>query len=393
MRKKILIVTENIGKTAPGIVFERLISEISNRHDTYNLCSDKELSISENEKNKFLTTNNWFTKSLLSARIIKRISKISLILLKDDWGARLTALFLKNSFNKKQELNYDFCISLVSFGHTSPIIFSENLKKSTPGIITAAYFVDAIPAPLGWSTNNKEYNGLRYFISRRIENLDAIFSSNSQMLDYQLSVAKSKTPNLKGIILNPISGQKHKLPPPPNNRYNFLYTGGIYGKRTSKHVLNAFKLILKKYPNSYLIFVGTKFQEEDFSMLTDAERTQVEVHPFAQDLTQYYSDATALIDIDAELDNDVFLSSKITNYLAVDRIIISETGKNSPARNLFSGIKSILQCQHDYLDIAQCMCHAIKNASSIDYEDRLHLVKMFSSNSVVDELEKILGIH
>lgn len=392
MRKKILIVTENLGKTAPGIVFERLASELSSRHDADIICLNNKSLIPECELNLIYAADSWLSKALLSSRIKKRISKISLILFKDDWAARLNALFLKNSFRYRENHKYDLCISMISFGHTSPLIFAEYLKKLMPKTINAAYFVDAIPAPIGWSISNKEYHGLKHYISKRMEKLDAIFSSNDQMLDYQISVTERKIPDLRGVILNPTSGKKQILPPPPKNRFNFLYTGGIYGKRTPKHILNAFKIVLKKHPKSYLVFVGTTFQEEDFSMLTNEERAQVEVHPFTQDLTQFYAEATALLDIDAELDGDVFLSSKVTNYLTIDRIIISETGKNSPARILLSNTQSIFQCNHDCQEIAQNMCKAIEKTSLIDYADRLHLIKIFSPDYIIDKLELDLGL-
>lgn len=41
------------------------------------------------------------------------------------------------------------------------------------------------------------------------------------------------------------------------------------------------------------------------------------------------------IDIYADIENDVFLSSKMSSYLLCDRPIICETGVNSPSRHVF----------------------------------------------------------
>jgi glycosyltransferase involved in cell wall biosynthesis len=396
-RKKFLIATENLGRSAPGIVFERLISEIARRHDVDVVClidqSSTDLrhvaNISEVRPDHCDLWSDPIMKS--------RISKYSLKLFGDDFAARLAAAAMAKVVDQRTAgcAPYDYAFAMVSFKHLSPLILCERLTRLRLAKKNIAYFVDAIPAPPGWSVNTREFRSLRTYIRARLEKIDGLFSSNEQMLRYQLAIARDIAIDHVGVLLTPTSGADWPLPATTGQeRYNFLYTGGFYGKRTPKYVLSALKLVLERHPNAYLVFVGTTaFESNELSMLTESERKHVLIHPFTTDLTRFYAEATALLDIDGDLDDDVFLSSKIANYLSVNRIIISETGRNSPARNLFrSARESVLQCFHDPHEIAERMCDAIRSNATVDFSDRAELIARFSAPSVVDSLELALGI-
>lgn len=392
-KKRFLILTENLGKTAPGIVFERLIGEIGKRSDIDVVCLNNNAESVANAVYSRPATNARFPHAL-SPSNKARLSKLSLRLIGDDWAARLNAIALFEVFKSHDSSarQYDYIFSLVSYRHTSPLLVAERLIKEGVAKKNIAYFVDAIPAPLGWSTNNREFRGLKRFTAKRIKRLDAIFSSNAQMLKYQLSLNGGELNIPSSVLFNPIVGDQKDFPPPLGEDYKFLYTGGLYGKRTVKHVLGALKILLRKGRNAYLVFVGTNISEADLSSLSDIERKHVLIEPFCRSLDKYYEDSTALLDIDADMDDDVFLSSKVTNYLEVNRIIISETGANSPASGLFLGMNSIIQCPHDPVRIADAMIYAIQRARDIKFDDRLDLLRAFSVSSVVDRMENLISL-
>lgn len=390
-KKRYLILTENLGKTAPGLVFERLVREIALRHDVVVAC----LNDYTNEKSINIYSGSGLgVHSHLNPRTQARLSKLSLSLVGDDWGARLNAVILEEVLNKGMGsgVGFDYVLSLISFRHTSPLLLAERLVQRGVGEKSIAYFVDAIPAPLGWSVNNLEFRGLQRFSARRIKRLDALFSSNAQMLEYQLSLVSDVTHLRTGVLYNPISSTGKIFPSASKNQFNFLYAGSLYGKRTPKYLLDALKKVLKQNDKVYLVFVGSNIESQDLSVLNDVEKAHVVIKPFASDLDPYYRDAVALVDIDADMCDDVFLSSKVTNYLPVNRIILSETGRNSPASRLFSGVKSIVQCGHDSDEIAKSMLRIIDEAATSTYEDRLLLIEAFSVGAVVDQMETLLGI-
>lgn len=392
-KKKFLILTESLGKTAPGIVFERLVGEIAARYDVVVVCLNDHTSGGRCEIHSESQAGDSGI-AVLTPKTKARLSKLSLALFGDDWSARLNAMALASVFDRcgKSAQSFDYVFSLVSFRHTSPLLLAEKLIRRGTAKKNIAYFVDAIPAPLGWSSDNREFKGLQKFTARRLQRLDALFSSNAQMLKYQMGLVQSEAPPFSGVLFNPIVGGRKIFPPPTSGRYNFLYTGGIYGKRTPRHILEALKKALKINPDIYLVFVGSRIEDRDLAVLDDFERDHVIVKSFVSDLDPYYQDATVLVDIDADMDVDVFLSSKVTNYLPVNRVILSETGSDSPASKLLGGLKSVIQCSHNPDQIADCMIAAIDKSATVTFDDRQPLINAFSVGAVVNQMESVLGI-
>ena len=107
----------------------------------------------------------------------------------------------------------------------------------------------------------------------------------------------------------------------------------------------------------------------------------IEFHDYVTDLAIYYSNATVLIDINAYFDNDVFLSSKIINYLSIYKPIISLTGHNSPSRNVFTEDDSIIHSLHNVDDIYDAMLTAIN--TNVVLERRNRYIKLFSKEYIV----------
>ena len=390
--KKILLVTENIGRTAPGIVFEKIINELAIKNDLVVLCiNNKPLNQPPNSA-KIYSNKSKFLEILINPKIKNRISKLSLIISGYDFGAFILSLVFKKIYdsNKLSIDNFDYIFSLISNHHISPLIFCESVKNHSQSIKNVSYFVDAIPAPLGWSKNNIEYKRLSAFIGERIKNLDILFSSNHKMLQYQLSKLKKPKDVKVGVLYTPTIENFKNFPTKPTNENNFLYTGGLYGKRTAKNIINALKIVLKNHPNTYLIFVGSTLSENDLLALDENERNHIKIHAFTENLDKFYSNSLALVDIDAEMEDDVFVSSKIINYLSINRPIISITGGNSPSREIFSGIKSIIQSSHNHVEIARHMIEVIESNTQLDYSDRSFIINKFLTRNIVKYAENFI---
>jgi glycosyltransferase involved in cell wall biosynthesis len=196
---------------------------------------------------------------------------------------------------------------------------------------------------------------------------------------------------LTDIFHNPHIGSFVEYPVNRSDINVFIYTGAIYGLRKSHYVINAFIKLLSIQPDSKLIFVGHGLPIETLSLINDKEKSKIETHPFTKDLTPYYIAATALIDIDSDLEDDVFISSKIVNYININRIIILETGHHSPSRQIFSGLNSVLQCYHDSDEIFEAMKKAIQLKHIISYNDRNEVRKLFQIEEVTQKINIVLN--
>lgn len=378
---KILIITANVGRTAPGIVFERIIYGLSSFHEIDLLTSDYEPSVDLSKLSNIIISNKY--------SIHPRINKLFLSFLCVNpidcfWAWKSIKKIKKDNISQ-----YDLVFSFLSFQHYAAMIAGNYVCKKHNKKL-AIYSVDAIPAPIGWLNDDRYYKGIKKMIANYLGEVDAFFSSNRQMLGYQLTNFSPKKNVLTEVVFNPSYGEFKIFPINNEEIYRFVYTGGIYGVRKADYLLNAFEKLLKIYPNSKLIFVGSQLPSLSLSELEPETIKKVEIVPFTKDLSQYYKSSTALIDIDADLENDVFLSSKMTNYLMINRVIISETGINSPSRHLFKNIDSIIQCDHDADQICEAMKKTIITKYSVDFNDRIAIMKLFKLENIIGKLNKNL---
>lgn len=376
---KILIITDNVGKTAPGIVFERLIQGLSSSHEIDVLTSNYDPSLDLSK----VSTVTLFKK----ASVHPRISKFLITWFGVDFFDVFWAFNTRLKMKSKRVSQYDLVFSFVSFNHYIALIAGIKICKIYNKKL-AVYTVDALPAPLGWLDYDSYYKGLQKMVYDNFSKADAFFSSNTQMLEYQLKTFLPKKKLLTGVIYNPSFGEFIHLPRINENVNIFVYTGGIYGLRKPEYLLKGFEKLLNEFPESKLVFVGTQKASLLLNELLPETLSKIEIIPFQKDLSYYYNVATALIDLDADIEDDVFLSSKITNYLMMNRIIISETGSNSPSRNLFKDIESIIQCDHDSEQVCEAMKKSILIKDIVNYKDRDVVVQMFSLGNVINKLNE-----
>ena len=377
---KILIIASGVGKTAPGIVYERLIQGLSVHHDVDVLASEFDPSIDLTEIRDAIVIGNLPVPSAIQKHLVSMFSLNPFDLA---W-ALLSVLCL----HARKPDGYDVVLSFLSNHHHAATIAGA-IYSRTGNCKFAVHSIDAVPPP-GWPEHDGYRKGVERLVRRCLGLADALTSTNKKMLEYQLKTFANKDTLLTNVVFNPTIGNARIFPGPDLVVNRFLYTGKLYGVRKVEYVLEAFEKLLDEYPNSCLTFVEATVPLSVLSRMNRRTRTQLEFIPFRRNLDNYYSRSVALIDIDADIEDDVFLSSKITNYILVNRRIISETGRNSPSRELFRGIGSIIQCDHNSTQIYEAMRVAISEKDKIDVSDREGVLGQFSQDNVCAELDRSL---
>lgn len=368
----------NVGRTAPGIVFEKIIQGLSYHHKIDLITADynptTDLSIE---------TIKTFKKYSLHPRISKIFISIFNVDPTDCYWA------WKVSKTVKKDAKYDLVFSFLSSGNYAAIISGAKLSGKV-GCKLAIHSTDAIPAPIGWVKNDMFYKGLKELMHKYLSMADAYFTTNLQMLNYQLLTFKPKINLITNIIYNSGLSQMQTFPINDSGTYNFVYTGGIYGARKADNIIKGFVKLLKIHPNSKLIFIGSHFSTISLSEYNTSELNRIDFIPYTNNLEPYYVSATALIDIDADIENDVFISSKMPIYLMINRIIISETSDNSPSKQLFKGINSVFQCTHNSDQLCDAMIKAINLKEKIAFDDRNKKIELFKIENIINQLNSSL---
>ena len=277
--------------------------------------------------------------------------------------------------------DYDVVLSFVCNSQLLPAIFGQYFSQQT-GCKFAIYTVDAIPAPGGWNRKWNEYSHKLKVVKRYFSAADYVAASNKHMLAFQLTTFKHKTGLRSNVLLTPSPDTTYNYP--ISSEDIFLYTGNLYGLRNPDYVLTAFKHLLKVYPQAQFIFIGMKMKLKRIDkILTPQEKEHIHILNQTDDLAPLFSRAKVLVDIDADLEKDPFLSSKIVTYLKVNRMIVCETGHDTPSREMFAGLNTIIQCDHNADSLYNGMKHALEMASKQqDYSERKELIKEFSTEHV-----------
>src|SRR5690349_6286447 len=119
---KILIITMNVGRTSPGIVFEKLIQGLSEIHDVDLLTSDYDPSVDLSKVKNKVEIKRKFRHP--------RIYKFFISLFNVDprdlmWAKKSLTCFEKNNFK-----DYNVVLSLLAFHHYAPLIAGVYFTKN-----------------------------------------------------------------------------------------------------------------------------------------------------------------------------------------------------------------------------------------------------------------------
>ena len=325
---RILIIASSVGETAPGKVFSAYIEKILEKYNS------SQIDIITNDRNSIFNSQYVELK-----KIDMRLKKLSIGFLSFDLFDFLAARRMVGGIREK----YDVVISLISLHHFFPLYLGFLLKKYNKVSKLIVYSVDAIPPPKGWGQPYMYQKGLIRMIGRFFKLVDKVYFSNEVMLQYQLNILNGCFKGEFGVLYTLPDIEPLFLPKKEKDEFVLLYTGGIYQARKVDQLLLAVQKLVLKGLNIKLKFVGTNPNSVDLNVLSPEVRSHIEFFGYTHDLIPFYEDADLLIDIDADIENDVFISSKFFNYLMINRKILCITRNNSPVMQfvLSQNIKQI----------------------------------------------------
>ena len=371
--KQYLIIALDVANTAPGIVFKTLIRSLEDTCKITLLANNaQEELLGENVR--YIPLNGGVVPWHRARKYWKRFGFNPVDVL---WSRRIWRKYRKQI----QEWNYDAVITLTSNGYYS----SLNLGKIIAGELGCKYViysVDGMPSPLPWLGSDAP---LHPIISKELVKLcgcaSKFVSSNPQMVLYQKGILR----DFKGTwdyLYTPYR------PVPPTFRkkehegYNILYAGSLYGLRKIDGLVAAFEQFLKERPDATLYFVGEVCPE-----YKSAASERIIFKDPTDRIDEYYAMADCLIDIAADIPDDVFLSSKVICYLPYDIPVLAISGENSPVSLIMKDVPSIAQCSNNSGEILELLR---KLQDVKDFSDRKELLRLFSPEEICAKFKTIL---
>lgn len=349
---KILVIASSTGNTAPGKVFSKYLSLMEK-----DKCVD--IDVISNDS----SVNATYMKL---KKIHPRIKKISV----SYFGCDIFDYFQAKEYMKKMEKRYDIVFSMMSANHFFPLYFGYFYKKKFKDVQWINYSVDAIPAPEGWGLSKSYSDGLIRMIKKFLINVDHLYFSNQVMLSYQLELLGNCFNGKSGVLYTLPHHDYIELLPKQNKRpFTLLYTGGIYQARRVDQLLLALEKLVLEGIDIQLNFVGTNPAAVDLSIISEKASSKIKFFGYATDLLPFYQEADLLIDIDAAIENDVFISSKFFNYLMINRNILCITSQDSPTMQLVKekNLSGIFFSTHYSDEIANKLSSVIGNSIAINH--------------------------
>ena len=344
---KLLIIAKNIDKGAAGIIYEKFIHEML-KYESYQIdvLSNHELLDFEKVNNIYVVPNQ--------KEFDQRVSKLFVMAFRYNTNGINWLNKARKYANMNLRNNYQWIISFVNGGEESVAHLGQYVAKLNK-CKHYIHMVDPIPPTKGWETYDLFRRNLLFGIKKPLENCDIFSLSNPAMSEYQ-----AKLLNLENYftVHNPVYSSEliHVSKTGNNSTFNYVYLGTmVTGPRNPYKLFKAFEDLIKKHPNCQLLMYGNH-KRLDKSQIPESIVDKVKIEDYTSDTFKVIQNTDCFIDMDADLSEDVFISSKLQMYLSYNRPILSITGLNSPTSNLLKEMdKSCVISSFDLKDIEESL--------------------------------------
>jgi hypothetical protein len=380
---KILLIIYNLGGTASGIISYRVAKELACQgHEVVVFTSS--VSVLQKITDFEIITH----RNLISDSFYRRIvSKIGSIIHSQIPNINYSWAFY--SYLRIKRMLKDWTPDWV-YCRTFPIepCLVGNLLKKNLRLKVLQHFTDPIPAPKEYIKDIRMRVKLEKIVIPILRNADLLSFGTQAMMEYEQSLIPFNILNKSFVSPDIASSNSLRfLSMQESKVVKFVFYGSIYGNRQPQILFNVIQDLIKmhKYNCEFLIYAPEpKKKIYNYNFIKYLGRINNPIDAFAQ--------STILVDIDGDDSFPVFISSKLKDYLLVNRPILSITPSNSPVNKLVHDLKTIKTTQNNYESIFKSIQYILASAlNDDDYLERNYLIQLFSPESVVNEIIKELS--
>lgn len=378
---KILILCPSLNNTPFGKVsFDIVYGLIKNGHEVVLITSKSNL---QEVKYLFETGYGYVFPDKIS-KIISIFGRFNIKFY--FFGKRIIKSFRRNNIKElfKPDIIYALCSR--DFDILMNVAMTISIECKIP---YAIHLVDPIPPPKGWETYEIYRRSLVRLVKKPISRCNYFSMNNERMLKYQQENLGFNIENKSFVVPDPVADDFKWYGMNKSNEKKIVYLGSFYSARMPHSLIKGFALFAAQEKSYQLHIIGNNKINLDNYEIADSARSRIKILSWTLDVDEIIKNTDLLVDVDADIEGDVFVSSKIKNYLNSDRVIMSITRNNSPTFDLLSPLKkSVYITSHNPEDIRI----AISSALSVEYSDtlfseRLLLLDRIKISVVVGGLE------
>ena len=377
---KILIITYNYAESASGIISRRMSEALAAKgNEVKVICSNRPHSTYD--KVEVHTINSIFTANKFASRLCGKLKRTGAIYFYDFWWVKAATKFATQIC---KEWNPDFV-----YCRTSPeeACYVGTALKKRFGVKVAQHFADPIPAPFEYEPQSRRRRQLAKMMYKVVESADIVSYGNQAMHDYALEqIGYDFSPK---SIISPDAGscgQMRKCEFVESNEVVMTFLGNIYGNRKPQNLYKAIEVLNRAGYNITMQI----FAERPHNESTDYNF--IKYRGYTRDIDSALEQSDILVDIDGDDLRPVFISSKLKDYLLINRPILSITPANSPSEQILKGINSVVISRNQGDAIEEAIRTILDNDyKSWNYDDRSQLIDMFNPTTVADNLLSALN--
>ena len=289
------------------------------------------------------------------------------------WRKKAAACILK--LLKREHFDWLYCRSTPFDANHVGYIVSKNSN-----VKVLQHFTDPYPPEGDFLQKNVSRDKLIRKAKTIIQAADLVSFGNEAMMNYE-----KKETNVdfsrKCFVSNDIASSCtiKFVPPKESPQYRIVYLGTLYPPRNPNPLVNAISELYKRN----LIFRIYSAKPVISSL----------IEPFVQymgrtsDILLALSDADILVDIDGDSENPVYISSKLKDYLLINRPILSITPRNSPSAKILSNLRTVRVVENKKDQILDALNYlTTAHFRDDDYYERTPVIQLFSPEKVVKEI-------
>lgn len=371
----ILLITYYFGETASGLISKRVAEALALKGLDIEVVTSSKIEDGYNDKIHVHSIISPIKKGCVLGRILAKLRESRLVLINHYfWEIRSKWYASKLVSNKHIDIVYS---------RSSPIdacIVGDYIKKKY-GIPIVQHFSDPIPAPYEYLPSSNRRRLLTKLVRDILTSCDLASYGNLDMLNYIMKQCDLDINNKVFISPDMASGDSIiYIERKKRDLLIFTYLGNIYGGRNPYVLFDALNELIK---------TGLSLELRIYSQLDTVDIVKypfVKCYPKTNDIISALADSDILVDLDGDDLIPVFISSKLKDYLLINRPILSITPNNSPSSRLLKGLETVCVSNNNLNSILTGVKQLLLDIPEEKYNERALLVNQFSPNNVANTI-------
>lgn len=210
--------------------------------------------------------------------------------------------------------------------------------------------------------------------------------TNEETIGYQREHLQFPHDDWAQVLRHVAPTPKHLAPRP--RRHRFYYIGTLNWKRNPEMLLKAFGLYRQKHPEATLTVAGPHHEPVKEKARALGVLDGIRFDRYRSDNREHMAEADVLVAIDNQVGPQLYTTTKIVEYLCVDRPLLHLARADGPDRamtNQFSSCVPLDPQSPEEICAGMEKAYALDGSSAL-FEDRFESMRKFSGPAIGQQL-------